>query len=195
MDFGSVEEEWACYTIGGLEEGRCLEVPTSDSFPCGSYWDATGLAATVRGGHAYRTSLTDHTGSKQSHIHKALTETIGAQVSDFGRQLQNIERKCGDQQDTVIATYLETQNILKKLDCSAQSRDTQHLEIRDLLQPQAQEQSRARESQKSHKAQISDNLSTLSAQIEAMIALQQSLSGFVFPTPLIRQARSDSSDM
>ena len=164
-----------------LEEGRCHEVPTSDSFPFRSYWDGTGLAASVRGRHAYRTSRTYHTESKQSHTHKALTETVGAQVSDFGRQLQKFERTYGDQQDTVIKTHLETQSILKKHDSLAQSMGTQHIEIRALLQSQAREQTRVRESQKSAVAQISDEI--------------QTLSGFVFFLSLIRKARSDASNI
>ncbi len=68
------------------------------------------------------------------------------------------------------------------------------MEVRDDLQSQAQDQSRAFASQTEATSHININVQDTKAQVEAIKGLQQSLAGFVSFTPLIQKARSEMTD-
>ena len=99
-----------------------------------------------------------------------------------------------DQRDTVRGVDLVTQSIIQKQTHLAQSMSTQHIEIGGHLRSQAQDQSRAFASQKFATTQISVDLQNIKIQVEAILALQQSLAGFVSFIPLISKVKSDESD-
>lgn len=127
---------------------------------------------------------------KQSGVHKALTETIGHQVSDFGPQQQEMNGALRDQRDTVNRLYLDTQNIIKTQTSLARSMTIENREVKEGLDTQIRDQERAFASQKSATTQIGINVQDTKAQVEAMMTLQQSLAGFVASTSLMREARS-----
>lgn len=118
--------------------------------------------------------------SKQSDAHKALSETISAQVSNFGPQQLEMKSVLSDQRDTAKRICLNTQRIIKQQASLGRSMSTQHTEVRDHLHFQARNQERAFPSQKSAATQIGINVQNANAQVEAILALQRSLAEFVF---------------
>lgn len=127
--------------------------------------------------------------SKQSDAHNALTKTIGAQVSDFGPQLLELKRGLSDQGDTIIQSIINTQA------CLAQLMSTQHTEVRDHQHSQARNLESAFASQKSTTAQIGVDVQNTNTQLQALLALQHSLVGFVFFRYLMRETRSYVADI
>ena len=103
-----------------------------------------------------------------------------------------MKRKLSDQQDTAKRIRLDTQNIIENQASLAQSMSTQHTEVRDCLHSQARDQERAFASQSSATTQIAVNVR---AQIEAITALQKSLTGFVSLVSPMRDTGSYVSDI
>ena len=128
------------------------------------------------------------------NANRALTETVGTQVLDFGRQQQETQKTLNDQQETVKGISLEIQKTVAKQASLAQSTSTQHMEVKEFLQSQAQDHSRAFASQISATSHVGFNVKDIKAQVEAIKGLQLSLAGFVSITPLIQKARSEIVD-
>lgn len=75
---------------------------------------------------------------------------------------------------------LEAQSIIKGQASRAQSLGTQDTEVRDSLHLLARDQERAVASQKCTTTQIGVDVQNVNGQVEAIMALQKSLAGFVF---------------
>ncbi len=80
---------------------------------------------------------------------------------------------------------LDIQKTVAKQASLAQSTSTQHMEVRDCLQSQAQDHSRAFASQISATSDVGFSVKDTKAQVEAIKGLQLSLAGFVSFTHLI----------
>ena len=105
-----------------------------------------------------------------------------------------MQRTLNDQCDTGQRIYHGIQSAAKEQASLGRLWSTQHEKIRDHLQSQTQDQSRAFASQNSTTDQIGVITQDNRARANAIEALQQSFAGFVSLITLIQKAKSDASN-
>ena len=124
-----------------------------------------------------------------------MTETMSTKVTEVSLQQQRVERTLKEQHDVAKWIYHDTQSMVGEQASMARSLAAQSTEIKDQVNVQGEEQGKAFAHQNSATMQINANVQNINAQIEALVALQQSFTGLVAFESLMCGEESHSSNL